>query len=707
MSDAPVLTIRQALRLRREHGIPMPVMNVIGNLGAQKFANMTNEAQIILFLDQLCPEDADPSTYPIDPADIPGIIDNIMKNLEAVRITPMAAVLAQATAPAAPTQQTENLYRKVIFREWTLEQAEAAGLNLYIGKRTLLRMAGLVEVYILLATGFIDGLANDPEDAFSRMGLMGVSGEAQDAIHQWLSESKMNAGRNRWYTAADLATMFAKMEGFFGNAWISFMQIVAKFTDTIDAHAMLGGIGQANLQEFKGLGRLKNDFPLMAEEFGRKAEQGTLIAAARQPITQMETFLALFELVDLATFGGNKKKPIEQMLYFLGRIANISPNPFRLARIAGGMVLGLGFAPQEMGVPIDQMLINAYGEGALLYASLFDQVARDKQLAPEEVTYDIIALWPKKPVQKELPTPEVEVVVGNPDAFSNLKADDIPHMRIMIKAHKGRVQVLEQQVATRFDAGAIVEIKDIRQTIANYEARILQLEGNWPPKDTQSAAVNQGGAVHQTINVFGGNVGSIGGATLNNTANVGASIPDGLPEFYGREDHWLNVTHALSGMTPAQWRLYVPVVEQLIQGAGLRFRRDLANDPVEMARHYFMTELRPDLLLIPLGWRAPQWSPYRGETWNTNAWRQHMDGCSTIGMFRALALGVKKPVSIYSGVYGSDNVRWSFMERLSSNVDHVTSSWLRNILRCDTLPAMRAMASQYAEMDVGQWWIDM
>jgi hypothetical protein len=207
--------------MKPQHGIPQAVVLAIGARGAQDFVNMDEQHRLAFVLDTVCPEDDAPDTYPIQPEDVPDMITRLLTVLADLKIVPLNQVLAEAAAP-----QVENLYRKIIFREWTIEQAEQAGLQLYMDKRTLMRTAGLIEVYVLIATGFIDALVTDPEEAFTRMGLLQVPGDVQDDIHQWLMDSKPNAGQNRWYRVDDLGRMFDKMEGFFGNTWISMMKLV-------------------------------------------------------------------------------------------------------------------------------------------------------------------------------------------------------------------------------------------------------------------------------------------------------------------------------------------------------------------------------------------------------------------------------------------------------------------------------------------------
>lgn len=291
-------------------------------------------------------------------------------------------VVEETTKSYAGAGVPSDPYMDLVMRRIDLKEARARGIEFIADDRTMNALASIVEWYVLMAANFDQQLATASEEAHNRMTLIGVPGEFQDDFYQWMVDATMDpiTHSNKWLREAALKTMFAKMDGLFGDAWSQFMALMSQFADTVDTHGMLNGIGQVDLKSFQGLGRLKNDMPLMAEALFQGAGRGTLISSARPVITMRDAFFNLFDSLDVAQFAGNKKGRIEQQLEFLRKLTDISPNPFRLSRISGGMVYLLGATPQEIGSEIPPALKNAFGQAALLHQSLYLQVSREAGL---------------------------------------------------------------------------------------------------------------------------------------------------------------------------------------------------------------------------------------------------------------------------------------------------------------------------------------
>ncbi len=397
------LTINEALEMVPDHGINADVLAVIGGEDAQNFVNMDSGPRAQFLIRNLSPRDNEAGRV-VKIAEIPGIHTTLLAKLGEAGIVEsrqptinvsgefgMSAGAHVTTAPygvATGATRPLNRYREVLNGNLSPRQAQASGIRFHMDVDTIERLGRMLAAQVFLAANLDGQVVARREEGARTMRTLKVPQGIKDTFYTWSEDVRFDphSRRNKWIREHELMRVLAGLSGLFGNNWKEFMVLVGDYADMISARDFFGSGAQIDLSQFRGLGRLKNDLPLMAGTMVRKAEDGTLLSAGL-PVIQM------FEPVD-TTFAANIGDLFPDVIgatnkrqSFMSEVYGVDPTVYMLAEASRGLVYGLGMVNPRLGSDLDPELLTAYGEAAMLWRSLYDAVTGAYNLPVQEAPF--------------------------------------------------------------------------------------------------------------------------------------------------------------------------------------------------------------------------------------------------------------------------------------------------------------------------------
>lgn len=367
-------TINQALE-GREHEVLPDVLFVIGDENAEAFMAKSPAERNSWLIPLISPR-TNPDARIVELNQVAVVRDNLVAALSAAGITGTAQQVEVIDTPHQSA--TPNKYWEVIIGNITPEEAVTTrGISFYPNVTSAVRLADLMQSGALIALGihrliWEEG-EKDNDGMFGRIQSLRMPQDLADDLYLWSQDALFDpiTKSNRWFRLSEAQRAFRVLETLYGERWTEILRLLSEAAGMVDVQALFNGTGTINLSDFKGLGNLKNTFPLIAAKVSRNVTP-QLLAQAR---TISPMFGPLFkalrrqEVHDRYTNETIAAREQE----FLWDVARIEPNWFALATIIRGLSLGMSMVNPQMG-NVNNDLNNAIGQAGLLYVALFGEV---------------------------------------------------------------------------------------------------------------------------------------------------------------------------------------------------------------------------------------------------------------------------------------------------------------------------------------------